>query len=152
MEEKKGREKRRFERFNTGKEVFFQVAYDIKTKVSFQLVDKEAGKTLSRKYIALSKNVNVEGMCFTCTRELSPGDILVLEVNSMSSKRPVYMKGEVKWSSKNAEEQEDGNKFSTGVMLLDVEGKPVPDTFHKDENGDVVWSGVLEAILGSFQK
>ena len=148
----KNPEKRKFERFNTGKEVFFQITYDVKTKVAFQVMDKEAGKALSRKYLALSKNVNAEGMCFTCTRKLDPGDILLLEVNSMSSKEPIHMKGEVKWSEKNYLDQEEYNKYSTGVRMISVEDKPIAETYQCNENNEIVWSGVLEAVLGNFQQ
>ena len=142
------REKRKFERFETETKVFFQVAFDVKTRIDFQVMDKETGKFLSRRYSALSKNVSVEGLSFCCGHKLNTGDLLLLEVEVQGDKNSIRMEGQVKWSSAKSD---DPNKFDTGVKLLIVDGKAVPKTFYRDENNAVVWSAVLESILGNFK-
>ena len=141
-------EKRKFERFKTETKVFFQVVFDVKTRIDFQVMDKETGKFLSRRYSALSKNVSVEGLSFCCGHKLNIGDLLLLEVEVQGYKNLIRMEGQVKWSLANSD---DPNKFDTGVKLLTVDGKAVPKTFYRDENNEVVWSAVLESILGNFK-
>ena len=144
------KEKREFERFSTETKIFFQVvAFDVKTRIDFQMIDKETGKPLSRKYSALSKNVSVKGLCFSCGQKLNKGDLLFLEVEVATQKNPIPMEGEVKWS---APDPSNSNKFDTGISLSTVNGKDVSKTFQSDENNEVVWSAVLESILGSFKK
>ncbi len=145
---KNSEEKRKFERFKTESKVFFQIAFDVKTRIDFQLVDKETGKPLSRKYSALSKNVSAEGLCFCCGHKLNTGDLLLLEVEVPGQKNLVRMEGVVKWSLGNSD---DPNKFDSGVQLLTVNGKAVSKTFYHDENNEVVWSAVLESVLGNFK-
>ena len=145
---KNPKEKRKFERFKTGAKVFFQVVFDMKTRIDFQVMDKETGKFLSRRYSALSKNVSVEGLSFCCGHKLNVGDLLLLEVEVQGYKNLIRMEGQVKWSLANSD---DPNKFDTGVKLLIVDGKAVPKTFYRDKNNEVVWSAVLESILGNFK-
>ena len=141
--------KRKSQRFETEKKVFFQVAFDVKTRVDFQIMDKETGKLLSRRYSALSKDVSADGLSFCCGHKLNAGDLLSAEVEGVQGqKKIIRMEGEVKWSSVSAD---DPSKFNTGLHLLSIEGKAVQKTFHLDENNEVVWSAVLESILGNFK-
>ena len=142
-------EKRKSQRFQTEKKVFFQIAFDVKTRVDFQIMDKETGKFLSRRYSALSNDVSADGLSFCCGHKLNSGDWLLLEVEvDQGQKKVIRMEGEVKWSSASTD---DPSKFNTGLHLLNVEGKAVQKTFHLDENNEVVWSAVLESILGNFK-
>ena len=142
-------EKRKFQRFETEKKVFFQIAFDVKTRVDFQIMDKETGKLLSRRYSALSKDVSADGLSFCCGHKLNAGDLLSAEVEGVQGqKKIIRMEGAVKWSLASAD---DPSKFNTGLHLLSVEGKAVQKTFHLDENNEVLWSAVLESILGNFK-
>ncbi len=146
------KEKRRFERFKTDQEIFFTVTYEIKTKINFQLMEAQADKILQPKYPAISRDVSVEGLCLTSLKELQPGDRLLLEVYALDSREPTYMQGEVRWSKKLSARAKDKGTVDTGIKVLTVEGRHVEETFYRDENQQVVWSGVLEAVLGSFRK
>lgn len=147
MSDKKS-EKRKFDRYSTDAKVFFQVVFDLKTKVDFQLLDKETRKARSRRYSALSKNVSIEGLCFCCGQKLNVGDLLLLEVEIPGKKSFVPMQGEVCWSTADHEES---SKFNTGVHLITVKDQAVDTTFQYNEQDQVVWSGVLEAIIGNFK-
>ena len=59
-----GKERRKYERYATEAKIFFRVSYDLKTKVKFQVLDKQKRKYESKKYAALSKNVSAEALCF----------------------------------------------------------------------------------------
>ncbi len=144
-----GREKRKFERFSTEKEVFFTVTFEVKTKVNFQVVDPRHDQILPAKYPALSRNVSAAGISLVSLKKLDPGDILILEVYTLFSREPVFMEGQVRWC-KPALDPHEG-KFETGVLLTTIEGRDVRETFYHDEQRRVVWSGVLEAVLGSFR-
>ena len=146
------REKRRHERFDTNKEIFFTVSYEIKTKVNFQIIDQKSDKILAPKYLAVSRNVSAEGICFTSLRKLKLGDVLILEVYALESKDPVYMEGEVKWSNPTSANPADEGKFDAGVRIVTVEGRSLTQTFVQDASHKVVWSAVLESVLGSFEK
>ena len=146
------KEKRRYERFDTDKEVFFTVSYEIKTKINFQIIDQKSDKILPPKYLAVSRNVSAEGICFTSLRKLESGDVLILEVYALESKDPVFMEGTVKWSKSTSPAIEDEGKFDTGVQIVTVEGRSLTQTFVQDASHKVVWSAVLESVLGGFEK
>ncbi len=142
------KEKRQFERFETDKEVFFTVSYEIRTKVNFQIVDQKSEKILPPKYPAISRNVSAPGVCFSSLKQLETGDLLILEVYALESREPIFMEGEVKWSRPAAG---DEGRFETGVQIMTVEGRRVEETFYHDERHRVVWSAVLESVLGNFR-
>lgn len=146
-----GKERRKFERYNTDAKVYFQVIYDVKTKVRFQLVDSDEGKETYRKYLAISKNISVEGICFTSFKKLEQGDILHLEVYVPGSKEPVYMEGEVRWCHPTDEKEQDEGKYDTGVLLTKANSKDVSQTIFTDQENKIVWSAVLESVFGNFR-
>lgn len=142
-------EKRWYERYDTALKIYFDFAYDIKTKVKFQLIDRKKAKTLSPKYSALSKNVSAEGLCFASRKKLRKGDYLNLEVYLPSAVTPVRMQGEVRWSTAAA--ATDPGAYQTGVLLKTVNDESVPATIHYDKEYRLHWSVVLESVLGSFK-
>ena len=144
-------DKRKFDRVPVGTDVFFQLSVDVKTQVNFQIIDRELNRPLSRKYLALSKNVSIEGVCFSSLKKLEEGELLVVEIVSPASKQPVQMKGQVRWSRKLTPPEFDDNKFDTGVKILEINGRPIDATYTRDAEKKVVWSGVLEAVMGSFK-
>ena len=143
-------ERRKYERFDTEVKIYFHVDYDIETTVKFQVVDKKKAKASSPKYSALSKNVSAEGLCFTSEKELREYDILLLEVYLPDEKNPILMEGEVRWSQPIS--SNETNKFNAGVKLITVNGRSVAESIYYDKANHVIWSIVLESILGSFKK
>ncbi len=153
MNKENWEEKRRYERYDTALKIYFDFAYDIKTKVKFQLIDRKKAKTLSPKYSALSKNVSAEGLCFASRKKLQKGDYLNLEVYLPGAVTPVRMQGEVRWSlvMPAAADMTDPGAYQTGVLLMTVNGESVPETIHYDKEYRLHWSVVLESVLGSFK-
>jgi len=148
---KSKKEKRKYARYDTEVKIFFRVTYDIKTKVEFQIKERDK-KALSKKYPAESKNVSVEGLRFSSKKKLEEGDIVYLEVYLPTIKEPIYMKGEVRWSHATSLKEKKEHKFDTGVELMTVNGRSVRDSVYFDETNKVFWSTVLDSVLGSFRK
>lgn len=144
-------ERRKYERYDTELKVYFDFAYDLETKVKFQLLDKKKEKTLSKKYSALSRNVSAEGLCFIARRKLKKGDYLNLEIYLPSATEPVRMTGEVRWSRTAEDGGKEKDAYQTGVLLKTVEDKPIAQTIRYDQEYHVNWSIVLESVLGSFK-
>lgn len=144
-------EKRKYERYDTEVKLYFDIAFDVETKVKYQLLDKDHKKTLSRKYPALSKNVSAEGLSFVAAQPLKKGDYLNLEVYLPKATQPVRMEGEVCWSKSVAQGKQGADVFQTGVLLKKVNGQPVQETIHFDKEYNVNWSIALESILGQFK-
>lgn len=138
-------EKRKHSRYDTELKVFFHVDYDIQTKVEFELIDMP--KEDDSKYVGISKNISVEGICFTSDKQLDKGDMLYLEVYTPNSKKAVAMEGEVRW----IKPLED-NKFQTGVKIILVDNQPVEKTIYYDQEYKLNWSIVLEEVFGSFKE
>ena len=153
----KKKERRRFKRFKTKVEIYFDFAYDIETKVKFELLDQKGKEALSGKYPAVSQNVSVGGLCFACRRKVKQGDMLHLEVYLPGSRKPIHMKGEVEWckpvvpsfEDRAAKEKVRGS-FEVGVKLMFVNGKSVSESIYHDEMYNVDWSIVLETVFGSY--
>lgn len=144
-------EKRKYERYDTELKLYFDRAFEVETKVKYQLLDKQNDKPLSRKYAALSKNVSAEGLSFLASQQLKHGDYLHLEVYLPTATKPVHMEGEVRWSNPMAADKREGPMFQTGVLLKKVNGKMVDKTIHFDKEYCVNWSNVLESVLGNFK-
>jgi len=147
---KQSDERRKFERYDTEVKIYFDVKYDLKTKVKFQFIDKIKHKIMSRKYSALSKNVSAEGLCFISGQQLKKDDTLHIEVYLPGQRDPIHMEGTVEWS-KSASYLKVKDRFETGVRLKKVNGKDVTSSVYRDEEHHLVWSVVLESILGSFK-
>ncbi len=144
-------EKRKYERYDTELKLYFDRGFEVKTRVKYQLLDKQNDKPLSRKYAALSKNVSAEGLSFLASQQLNPGDYLHLEVYLPTATKPVRMEGEVRWSNSVAADKREGPMFQTGVLLTKVNGETVDKTIHFDKKYQVSWSNVLESVLGNFK-
>lgn len=141
-------EQRKYERYDTQVKVYYFVTYDVETKVRFQLLDKAHRKN-SPQYTAVSKNVSAEGICFSSGKELHKGDCLFLEVLLPGSKTFIPMDGEVRWCRKAGTKFRP--KFDVGVKLIKVDSQSVEKSIYSDADYQVVWSIVLESILGNFR-
>ena len=149
MDEEK-KEKRKYFRYDTEMRVYFQVNYDLKTKVKFKVLVAEQKLETSKKHSGFSKNISVEGLCFVSKIKLEEGDVLSLEVYVPNSDVPVQMEGEVRWSQKLPYEHEYKDMFHTAVKLVSVGGQPVDPTIHYDQKYKVIWGIVLESVFGNF--
>lgn len=145
------KEKRQYERFDTEVKIYFQVAYDLKTRVEYQILDKDKAQVSSVKYEAVSKNVSAEGLCFTSKRKLEKGNFLLLEVYLPKQTEPIPMQGQVAWCRAVVGSDMAGHQFDTGVRLSTVDGKSVPESVYRDPKHQVLWSAVLEAVFGNFR-
>lgn len=142
-------EKRKYERYATEVDVYFRVSFDIKTIVKFMVVGKDKRQEHHKKYLALSKNVSAEGLCFCAEKKLEKGDILRIEVYLPDQKNPIPMEGEVRWSMPTADAS---GKFNTGVRIATVNNQSVVNSIHQDDETRIVWSAVLESVFGNFRK
>jgi len=138
-------------RYETQAKVYFQFAYDVETKVKFQLFDLKHKKSESKKYSGSGKNISVEGLGFTSPKQLHQGDTLDLEVYLPEDNHPIHMQGEVRWSEKKSSRRFFHSDFETGVKLISIEGKPVQNSIRFDQAYQVYWSDVLESVLGKYR-
>ncbi|OGX09090.1 MAG: hypothetical protein A2Z88_08245 [Omnitrophica WOR_2 bacterium GWA2_47_8] len=148
----KSPDKRKYDRYDTEVKVYFYVNYEVKTKVDYQVLDKKQKKLEHEKHHATTRDVSAQGMCFLSNEKLNKGDWLYLEVYVPKSKKPIPMEGEVRWSENMKEDKKEKSKFYTGVQLKAVNGIPVDASIYFDESYRIVWSAVLESILGNFRK
>ena len=144
----KSSEQRKFKRYSTEVEGLFQVAYPLSTSINFQIIDQESGELHTSKYSAVSKNVGVEGVCFTTSLRLRQGEHLYLEIFVNGKKDPIPMEGQVRWSRQCLPTSGPERQFDTGIKIITVKGQPVSETFEKDKADQVIWSGVLRTIFG----
>jgi hypothetical protein len=100
------------------------------------------------KYLAFSRNVSTEGMCFVSHKQLKPGSLLTIEVYLESGGRPILMDGEVRWCRPANLHEENKTLFDSGIRLLKLNGASVFDSIHYNERKNAEWSNVLESIFG----
>ncbi len=144
-------ERRKHSRYDTELEIYFHVNYDVTTKVKYQKMDKKSEKPLPAKYSAVSQNVSAEGLCFASSHKLNEGDKLYLEVFVPKAKEPVLMEGEVRWSDAPTVDAKEKDKFYTGIKLTKVNGISVSESVYFDEPNKIIWSAVLESVLGKYR-
>lgn len=147
-----GHERRKYDRYATEAKIYFRVTYDLKTKIEFQVVDKEKGRSLSKRHAAVSKNVSAEALCFISKHKLKEGDFLLLEVYLPKGKKPIHMEGRVVWSKAAAPREKMRQLFDAGVRLTTVDGNAVKESIYFDSTHQVMWSVVLESVFGNFRK
>ena len=149
-------DKRKYKRYETEAKVYCYVNYDLKTKVTFQIIDKLRRTFLSKKYFAISKNIGVAGIGILCDEKLSPSSLLKLEVYVPGIKKPIMMEGEVRWSASNPFYEDSVKKvglgkYEIGIKLSNVNGEKVDPSIHYDERYQLEWSVVLESVLGNYR-
>lgn len=143
---KKNNEVRRHDRYDTDVKVHFYVPYDLKTKINFQFKQTQQDASLNRRFSGITKNISAGGICFVSELRLQPGDYILIDIYLPGIEKPISMEGEVRWCKVN----EEGLQFYTGVQLTKVYDKPVEDSIYYDQEHQVIWSNVLEQVLGSF--
>lgn len=143
---KKNNEARRHDRYDTDVKVHFYVPYDLKTKINFQFKQVQPDQSLNRRFSGVTKNISAGGICFVSELRLQPDDYILIDIYLPGIEKPIPMEGEVRWCKVN----EEGLQFYTGVQLTKVYDKPVEDSIYYDQEHQVIWSNVLEQVLGSF--
>ncbi len=141
-----GKDKRKYPRYETEVKIYFYLSYDIRTKVEFRVLNNG----VSKKYKAHSRNISAEGLCFRSEKKLTKGDILCLEVYLPKQKNPIAMEGVVRWSDPIPSKSKR-KIFETGIRLTVVNGEDVVKSIYHDTDNKVVWSIVLESVLGNFR-
>lgn len=144
-------ERRISQRYDTELKVYYQVAYDVKTKVRFQVLDSGQEQVQHRKYSGISKNVSVNGLCFESKKKLKRGDHILLEIYVPNVSVPIHMRGEVRWAHTISGVSGIRIASRVGVELISVEGKSVYRTLHYDKKYDVIWSVVLDSLFSDFK-
>ncbi|OGX05968.1 MAG: hypothetical protein A2Z88_02750 [Omnitrophica WOR_2 bacterium GWA2_47_8] len=144
------KERRQYPRYGAKDQIAFSLLFDVQTKIKYQILTGGGETILSKKYPGISKDISAEGMCFLSSNHLNNGDIIRVEVYKQESSRPIYMDGEVRWCKPVVVKSKDTDKFEIGIKIFNVNKKPVTT----QQRGDVrvVWSEVLEAIIGDPQK
>jgi len=150
--------KRKYKRYNTEARIYFDFAYDLETKVKFELVEEKKKSKTKKKYLAVSRNISAEGLCFVSHKDVEVGDQLYIEVYLPSAVEPIHMSGKVKWcdpvsesSRYILEDKKNKQMFHIGVVLSFVDGDPVGNSIHFDKKYGVNWSVVLESVFGSYK-
>ena len=110
MQEKKQQEERRkYIRLNVANEVNFRVS------------GKKTTEPLKAKTSGVSKDISMEGICFSTEKQLESGTKLDLEIMLPSGSEPLILKGEVKWSRLLEAQANAKAMFDTGVQLLVIQ-------------------------------
>jgi len=137
---------RRHDRYDTEVKIHFYVPYDLATKVNFQHKKPQADPALNKRLSGLTKNISAGGICFVSDYRLERGDVLLIDLFLPNEAKAIAMEGEVKWSKA----KENGISFYTGVQITKVGGKPVEESIYFDQDHQVIWSAVLDQVLGNF--
>lgn len=143
---KKDSEGRKYQRYDTEVKIHFYVPYDLKTKILFQFKKIQPDPELNKRFSGLTKNISAGGLCFVSEQKLEREDNILVDVYLPGVEAPIPMEGEVKWSKAD----DDGLQFFTGVEISKVSGKPVEQSIYFDQDHQVIWSSILDKVLGSF--
>ncbi len=143
---KKDNEARRHQRYDTEVKIHFYVPYDLKTKVSFQLKKTQIDPAMNKRFFGITKNISAGGLCFVSEQRLERGDNILVDLYLPAVEKPITMEGEVKWSKAD----DDGLQFFTGVEISKVADKPVEQSIYFDQEHQVIWSSILDKVLGNF--
>lgn len=139
-------EQRKHQRFDTDAKVHFHVPYDLRTEVDFSLTENPP----LEKHIGFSKNISAYGLCFEANKDLKIGDLLWLELHLPDSKVVIHMQGVVRWCQLKPGTPETSAMYLVGVEVRKVDGVDVEQTIYYDQKYGVVWSELLERVLGSY--
>lgn len=142
----KKNEVRRHDRYDTNVKVHFYVPYDLKTKVNFKFKEPFPDESLNKKFTGVTKNISAGGICFVSDQRLLKDDCILIDIFLPGVEKPISMEGEVRWSKVS----EEGLHFYTGVQLTKVFDKLVEESIYFDQEHQVIWSIVLDQVLGNF--
>ena len=144
-------EKRKYPRYDTDVRIEFRVPYDFSSEVDFKITE-EMIEGRDHTYIGYSKNISVHGLSFESAKRLEIGDLLWMDLHLPKSDHVVFLQGEVCWCRAIESSMEDKPKFQAGIQIAKVDGLDVEQTVYFDKTYGVVWSELLERVLGGFAK
>jgi Tfp pilus assembly protein PilZ len=143
--------KRKYSRYDTDAKMEFRIPYDFLAEVDFKITE-EMIEGRDRTYLGFSKNISVHGLSFESPKRLEIGDLLWIDLHLPKSDQVVFMQGEVCWCKSIETSMEDKSKFQAGVQIAKVDGLDVEQTVYFDKTYGVVWSELLERVLGGIAK
>jgi len=144
-------EKRKYPRYDTDARIEFRVPYDFRAEVDFKITE-EVIEGRDRTYVGLSRNISVHGLSFESPKRLEMGDLLWMDLHLPKSDQVVFMQGEVCWCKPVETSMENKPKFQAGIQIAKVDGLDVEQTVYFDKTYGVVWSELLERVLGGIAK
>jgi hypothetical protein len=148
----RGRERRKYERYDMETKVHFYVTYSVKTRVRFRIFGSPKFKAFSDPYIGITRNISAEGLRFSSNVRLQRGNLLFIELFLPGSLKAIPMTGQVRWSKQVLPRLPKLYRFDTGVKLVSLKRKPVRPSIHFEEHKQVHWSVVLDSVFGGFRK
>ncbi len=143
--------RRKYSRYETDARVEFRIPYDFAAEVDFKITE-EVIEGRDRVYVGHSRDISVRGLSFHSSKHLEPGDLLWMDLHLPKSKEVVFMRGEVCWCRPVEAPLEGKPLYQAGVQIATVDGLDVEQTVYFDKTYGVVWSELLERVLGGFAK
>ncbi|MFA5260041.1 MAG: PilZ domain-containing protein [Candidatus Omnitrophota bacterium] len=143
-------ERRKAPRYDTDAKIQFYVNFDVRTRVDYRVKKDGEEQFSEQKHTGISKNVSVEGFCFSSDVVLKKSDGLYMEVFVPQSDTPIVMEGTVQWCRPAGEKQPA--RFETGVKVRDVNGESVANTVFFDNIHKLLWSNLLDSVFSSFKE
>lgn len=78
-------------------------------------------KEFKEDNISISKNISVQGICFTTSKDYPVGTYVVLEIFSPTRKIPFNMLAKVRWRNKRIVGESSECMYDTGVEFLKID-------------------------------
>ncbi|HPN55776.1 MAG TPA: PilZ domain-containing protein [Candidatus Omnitrophota bacterium] len=151
MQEDGRQDRRRSPRYDTDAKIQFCVNFDVRTRVDYRVKKDGEGQFSGQKHTGISKNVSVEGFCFSSDVALKKSDGLYMEVFVPQSDTPIIMEGTVQWCQPAGDALSPA-RFDTGVKVRDVNGESVANTVFFDNIHKLLWSNLLDSVFSSFKE
>ncbi len=143
--------RRKYERYTTDARVEFRVPYDFEAEVDFKITE-EIMEGRERIYAGISRDISIRGLSFRSPKRLDPGDLLWMDLRLPKSNEIVFLRGEVCWCKTTDAPGDNKPAFVAGVKINSVDGHDVDETVYFDKAYGVIWSELLERVLGGFAK
>ncbi len=143
--------RRKYQRYETDTRIEFRVPYDFEAEVDFRITE-EIMEGRERTYAGFSRDISIRGISFRSPKRLDPGDLLWMDFHLPKSDQVVFLRGEVCWCQALEVGIDAKAGFLAGVKINTVDGHDVDETVYFDKAYGVVWSELLERVLGGFAK
>ena len=148
----RGRERRKYERYDMETEVHCFVDYDLVTRIEFWAIGKGVRRSAANMSVGICRNVSADGLRFGSAQRSKIRDKLFVKLYLPKSRKPILLAGQVRWSKRTLPYTEDLCAFDTGIKVSHLNGRLVAPTIHMDPKYGVPWSIVLDLVFGSFRK
>ncbi len=142
-------QERQFPRFKNDGKIAFRLHYDFSAEIDFK-VGKTPLAASQHSYLGFTKNISINGLCFESAKELKPHDKVWIEFHLPDSNMLIYMEGDVRWTTAVPCKDEKFPQYMVGVSIDKIDGMNVDDTIYFDQSYQVMWSQLLDRILGGY--